>query len=111
MTGRAADDRRAGLLVLLSGGASALWCAPAEGLGLDDKQSTSEWLLRAGDPQVELAAPRDHVSQHDIDRVPRLARPVRHRLAQPHAMPATASGFILKWTTTSMKIKAGQVAQ
>ena len=36
------------LLVLLSGGASALMAVPAEGLTLADKQATTQQLLRAG---------------------------------------------------------------
>lgn len=51
------------LLVLLSGGASALLPAPAEGLTLDDKQRTTELLLRAGATIQELNAVRKHLSR------------------------------------------------
>ncbi len=51
------------LLVLLSGGASALLPAPSEGLTLDDKQRTTQLLLRAGATIHELNAVRKHLSR------------------------------------------------
>lgn len=50
------------LLVLLSGGASALWCAPAPGLALADKRAANERLLRGGVAIAELNAVRKHLS-------------------------------------------------
>jgi hydroxypyruvate reductase len=50
------------LLVLLSGGASALMAVPAEGLRLDDKQRTTELLLRAGADIHALNTVRKHLS-------------------------------------------------
>ena len=50
------------LLVLLSGGASALWCAPAPGLELADKLRTTESLLAAGAPIERVNAVRKHLS-------------------------------------------------
>ena len=49
--------------MLLSGGASALLPAPAEGLTLDDKQRTTDLLLRAGATIHELNAVRKHLSR------------------------------------------------
>lgn len=49
-------------LVLLSGGASALMAVPAAGLTLEDKQKTTEALLREGVPIGELNAVRKHLS-------------------------------------------------
>ncbi len=40
-----ADDT---VLVLLSGGASANWIAPVEGLSFEDKQKVTRALLRSG---------------------------------------------------------------
>jgi glycerate 2-kinase len=50
------------LLVLLSGGASALLAAPAEGITLADKQVTTKLLLEAGASIDELNAVRKHLS-------------------------------------------------
>ncbi len=57
--GAAADES---LLVLLSGGASALLCAPADGITLTDKQATTKLLLEAGASIGELNAVRKHLS-------------------------------------------------
>ena len=50
------------LLVLLSGGASALMAVPAAGLTLADKQATTRHLLRAGADIHELNTVRKHLS-------------------------------------------------
>jgi len=50
------------LLVLLSGGASALMAVPAEGLSLADKQRTTTQLLRAGADIHALNTVRKHLS-------------------------------------------------
>ena len=50
------------LLVLLSGGASAMMALPAEGISLDDKRRTSQQLLQAGAEVHALNAVRKHLS-------------------------------------------------
>lgn len=50
------------LVVLLSGGASALMAVPAEGLTLADKQATTQQLLRAGADIHALNTVRKHLS-------------------------------------------------
>lgn len=50
------------LLVLLSGGASSLWCAPASGISLAEKRAANEVLLRASVAIGELNAVRKHLS-------------------------------------------------
>jgi hydroxypyruvate reductase len=50
------------LLVLLSGGASALMAVPAEGLTLDDKGETTARLLRSGADIQALNTVRKHLS-------------------------------------------------
>ena len=67
------------LLVLLSGGASALWCAPAEGIALADKRRATELLL-ARDVEIgELNTVRRHLSAIKGGGLARAARgrPVR----------------------------------
>lgn len=65
------------VLVLLSGGASALLPAPADGLTLEDLQSTTDLLLRAGATIVELNAVRKHLSRIKGGQMARLAAPAR----------------------------------
>jgi len=50
------------LIVLLSGGASSLLCAPALGLTLTDKRRTTSMLLRCGATIHELNTVRKHLS-------------------------------------------------
>jgi len=50
------------LLVLLSGGGSAMLALPAPGLTLDDKRATVDALTRAGVPITELNIVRKHMS-------------------------------------------------
>ena len=51
------------VLVLLSGGASALLAAPAEGVSLADKRATSDALIRAGCPIPSVNCVRRHLSR------------------------------------------------
>ena len=50
------------LVVLISGGASALMAVPADGLTLDDKRATTERLLKAGADIHALNTVRKHLS-------------------------------------------------
>ena len=50
------------LIVLLSGGASSLLCAPTLGLTLSDKRRTTNMLLRCGATIHELNTVRKHLS-------------------------------------------------
>lgn len=58
----AGEAGEAGVLGLISGGGSALACAPAEGLTLEDKQSATALLLASGAPIEEVNAVRRHLS-------------------------------------------------
>ncbi|HVQ08045.1 MAG TPA: DUF4147 domain-containing protein [Allosphingosinicella sp.] len=58
------------VLVLLSGGASALACLPGAGLTLADKQALTAALLRAGAPIGEINCVRRHVSRIKGGRLP-----------------------------------------
>jgi len=65
------------LLVLLSGGASALLPAPAEGVTLVDKAATTALLLRAGATIQELNTVRKHLSRLKGGGLARVAAPAR----------------------------------
>jgi len=51
------------VLVLLSGGASANWIAPAPGLSLEEKQTVTRALLRSGAAIGEMNTVRKHLSR------------------------------------------------
>jgi len=72
--GLGADDL---LLLLVSGGASALLPAPAAGLTLDDEARTTAVLLRAGATIGELNAVRKHLSRLKGGGLARTAAPAR----------------------------------
>jgi hydroxypyruvate reductase len=57
---KAADDL---LLVLLSGGGSANWIAPVEGVSFAQKQQVNRALLRSGAPIGEMNIVRKHLSR------------------------------------------------
>lgn len=51
------------VLVLLSGGASAIWAAPAAGITLTEKQAVTRALLRSGHRIHEMNGVRKHLSR------------------------------------------------
>src|SRR5271169_5711149 len=65
------------VLVLLSGGASANWIAPAAGLTLEEKQAVTRALLRSGAAIGEMNALRKHLSRIKGGRLARLAYPAK----------------------------------
>jgi hydroxypyruvate reductase len=69
-----ADDL---VLVLLSGGASANWVAPAPGLSFAEKQAINLTLLKSGAAIGEINAVRKHLSRIKGGRLGRLAYPAR----------------------------------
>jgi glycerate 2-kinase len=69
-----ADDL---VLVLLSGGASANWIAPAPGITFEDKQAVTRALLRSGANIGEINAVRKHLSRIKGGRLAALAHPAR----------------------------------
>ncbi len=70
--GAAADDL---VLVLMSGGASANWIAPANGVSFDDKQAVTRALLRSGANISEINCVRKHLSRIKGGRLARHAHP------------------------------------
>lgn len=65
------------VLVLMSGGASANWIAPAQGLSLESKQAVTRALLRSGASIGEINAVRKHLSRIKGGRLARHAFPAR----------------------------------
>ncbi len=65
------------VLVLLSGGASALWSQPVEGVSLPAKQALTRQLLRAGAPIGEMNVVRKHLSRIKGGKLAAAAHPAR----------------------------------
>ncbi len=65
------------VLALISGGASALWTAPAPGVTLAEKQDLTRGLLRAGAPIGAMNCVRKHLSRIKGGRLARAAFPAR----------------------------------
>ncbi len=72
--GAGAGDR---VLVLLSGGGSALLTSPAPGLVLEDLRETTDLLLKAGLPIEALNCVRKHLERLKGGGLARLAAPAR----------------------------------
>ncbi len=64
-------------LVLMSGGASANWIAPATGISLDDKRELTRALLRSGANIVEMNCVRKHLSRIKGGRLALALAPAR----------------------------------
>ncbi|EGP08858.1 D-glycerate 2-kinase [Bradyrhizobiaceae bacterium SG-6C] len=93
------------VLVLLSGGGSANWIAPAEGVSFAQKQAMNKSLLRSGAPIGEMNTVRKHLSRIKGGRLARAAAPARVLTLAisdvPFDDPATiASGPTVPDTTT-----------
>jgi hydroxypyruvate reductase len=103
-----ADDL---LLVLLSGGGSANWIAPAEGVSFAQKQQINRALLRSGAPIGEVNTVRKHLSRIKGGRLARAGqRAAIVTLAisdVPHDEPsAIASGPTFPDSTTLADARA-----
>ena len=72
--GADADDL---VLVLMSGGASANWIAPADGVTFADKQAVTRALLRSGATIGEINTVRKHLSRIKGGRLARHAYPAK----------------------------------
>ena len=72
--GAGADDL---VLVLMSGGASANWIAPAAGISFPDKQAVTRALLRSGAGIGEINTVRKHLSRIKGGRLARHAFPAK----------------------------------
>ena len=65
------------LLLLVSGGGSALCVVPAEGITLEEKQATARLLMASGADIHELNTVRKHLSAVKGGQLARLAHPAR----------------------------------
>jgi hydroxypyruvate reductase len=65
------------VLVLMSGGASANWTAPAAGVSFADKQAVTRALLRSGATIGEINTVRKHLSRIKGGRLARHAYPAK----------------------------------
>lgn len=65
------------VLCLLSGGASAIWSAPVEGVTFEAKQQLTKQLLRSGAPISEMNCVRKHLSQIKGGKLAAAVHPAR----------------------------------
>src|SRR5260370_6728304 len=106
--GAGADDL---LLVLLSGGGSAHWIAPAGGVSFAQKQLLTRALLRSGAPIGEVNTVRKHLSRIKGGRLARAGKPAVIRTPAisdvPHDPPsAIAAGPTVPDPTTLADARA-----
>src|SRR5712671_2174785 len=100
------------LLVLLSGGGSANWIAPADGVSFAQKQQVTRALLRSGAPIGEINTVRKHLSRIKGGRLARAGRRAAEILTLaisdvPHDDPsAIASGPTVPDPTTLAEARA-----
>ena len=80
------ESRQECLVVLLSGGASAMLAAPADGVSLDDKIAVTRLMLRSGLPIADMNAVRKHLSAIKGGRLAAAAgRSVTFAISDVHA--------------------------
>ena len=65
------------VLCLLSGGASALWSAPVDGVNFEAKQQLTKQLLKSGAPISEMNCVRKHLSRIKGGKLAAAAYPAR----------------------------------
>lgn len=65
------------VLVLLSGGASALWSAPVDGVSFEAKQQLTKQLLKSGAPISEMNCVRKHLSRIKGGKLAAAVHPAR----------------------------------
>ncbi|WP_439365653.1 glycerate kinase type-2 family protein [Bradyrhizobium sp. DASA03005] len=100
------------LLVLLTGGGSANWIAPVEGISFAQKQAVNKALLRSGAPIGEMNVVRKHLSRIKGGRLARAGRKAAEIVTLaisdvPHDDPsAIASGPTVPDPTTLADARA-----
>jgi hydroxypyruvate reductase len=82
------------VLALISGGASALLCAPAPGLTLADKQAVNAALLASGAPISDMNIVRKHLSAIKGGQLAAAAHPARVHTLLISDVPGDDPGMI-----------------
>ena len=82
------------VLALISGGASALLCAPAEGLTLAEKQEVNAALLASGAPISAMNTLRKHLSRVKGGQLAAAAHPARMLALMISDVPGDDPAFI-----------------
>ncbi|PYF08590.1 hydroxypyruvate reductase [Rhodobacter viridis] len=96
LRGLGPEDR---VLALISGGGSALLCAPAEGLTLADKQAVTAALLASGAPIERINTVRKHLSAVKGGQLAAAAYPARMRALLISDVPGDDPAFIASGPT------------
>lgn len=91
LAGRTEDDF---VLALISGGASALLCAPAEGVTLAEKQQVNAALLASGAPILAMNTVRKHLSRVKGGQLAAAAYPARMLTLMISDVPGDDPAFI-----------------
>lgn len=91
LNGLGADDF---VLALISGGASALLCAPAEGMTLAEKQAVNAALLASGAPISAMNTVRKHLSRVKGGQLAAAAYPARMLALMISDVPGDDPAFI-----------------
>jgi glycerate 2-kinase len=82
------------VLALISGGASALLCAPAQGVTLSEKQQVNAALLASGAPIVAMNTVRKHLSRVKGGQLAAAAYPARLLALMISDVPGDDPAFI-----------------
>ena len=82
------------VLALISGGASALLCAPADGMTLAEKQQVNAALLASGAPIVSMNTVRKHLSRVKGGQLSAAAYPARMLALMISDVPGDDPAFI-----------------
>lgn len=87
------------VLVLISGGGSANWIAPAEGLTMEDKQALTRALLKSGAPISDINTVRKHLSRIKGGRLAARLYPARSLSLLISDVPGDDPSFIASGPT------------
>lgn len=82
------------VLALISGGASALLCAPVDGVTLADKQAVNAGLLASGAPIGQMNTVRKHLSRVKGGQLAAAAHPARMLALMISDVPGDDPAFI-----------------